>query len=53
MLSYTILNKLPRGKNQRGPQNLDNPKEWTDFGTGLSIGQLILLHQVITPDAML
>ena len=30
MLSYTISNKLTRGKNQTVPQNLDNPKNgWT------------------------
>ena len=26
MLSYTISNKLTRGKNRRVSQNLDNPK---------------------------
>ena len=26
MLSYTILNKLTRVKNQRVPKNLDNPE---------------------------
>ena len=30
MLSFTSSNKLTKGKNQREPKNLDNPKnEWT------------------------
>ena len=40
MLSSTMSDKLTRGKKQREPQNLDNRKKSTDFGTGLSIGHL-------------
>ena len=42
MICCTSSNKLNRGKNQWVHQNLDNPKKWTHFGTGLSIGQLSL-----------
>ena len=40
MLSYTILNKLTIGKNQRVPQNLDNPKNGCTFKQGWALGNL-------------
>ena len=52
MLSCTSSNKLTRGKNQRVPENLDNPKNGQTLKRGLSIaafGNLLkVLHQLGT-----
>ena len=38
MLSYTISNKLTKRKNQRVPQNLDNPKNGQTLEQGWALG---------------
>ena len=47
-LSCTSSNKLTRGKYQRVPQNLDNPKNVCFFFMGFNIGQLNLYPGVIS-----
>ena len=45
MLSYTISNKLTRGKNQRVPQNLYNPKNGQTLEQGWALGNLPYRYQ--------
>ena len=41
MLSCTSSNKLTRGKNQRVPQNLDNPKIGRNLEQSWVLGNLL------------
>ena len=40
MLSCTSSNKLTKGKNQKVPQNLDNPRNGQTFEWGSALGHL-------------